>query len=59
MYQKLFEPMKINQCEIPNRLAVTAMVTNYCDESWQTEQQGCKWRGTGYVIFAYAVPCSA
>ncbi len=32
MFDKLFSPIKINQCEIPNRLAVTAMVANYCNE---------------------------
>ena len=33
MYQKLFEPKKINKCEIPNRLVVTAVVTDYCDDA--------------------------
>ncbi|MZK51439.1 FAD-dependent oxidoreductase [Clostridium beijerinckii] len=32
MFKKLFSPQKINNCEIPNRLAVTAMVANYCNE---------------------------
>lgn len=32
MFKKLFLPQKINNCEIPNRLAVTAMVANYCNE---------------------------
>lgn len=32
MFKKLFSPQKINGCEIPNRLAVTAMVANYCNE---------------------------
>lgn len=32
MYENLFSPMKIGNCEIPNRLVVTAMVTNYCTE---------------------------
>lgn len=32
MFNKLFSPQKINVCEIPNRLAVTAMVANYCNE---------------------------
>lgn len=27
----LFSPMKIGSCEIPNRLVVPAMVTNYCN----------------------------
>ncbi len=26
----VFSPMNIGQCEIPNRLVVPAMVTNYC-----------------------------
>ncbi|MCD7839121.1 MAG: FAD-dependent oxidoreductase [Erysipelotrichaceae bacterium] len=30
MYKKLFTPMKVGTCEIPNRLVVPAMVTNYC-----------------------------
>ncbi|NTW71689.1 MAG: FAD-dependent oxidoreductase [Eubacteriaceae bacterium] len=33
MFKKLFSPIKINNCEIPNRLAVTAMVANYCNEN--------------------------
>lgn len=33
MFTRLFEPITINGCEIPNRLAVTAMVSNYCDEN--------------------------
>ncbi|MBF7097888.1 oxidoreductase [Alkalibacter mobilis] len=32
MFTKLFSPIKINECEIPNRLAVTAMVANYCND---------------------------
>ncbi|MBF7097890.1 oxidoreductase [Alkalibacter mobilis] len=32
MYKNLFSPMRIGNCEIPNRLVVTAMVTNYCTE---------------------------
>lgn len=32
MLDHLFAPGKIGNCEIKNRLAVTAMVTNYCDE---------------------------
>ncbi|MFP1904303.1 FAD-dependent oxidoreductase [Lonsdalea quercina] len=30
MFKKLFQPEKINQCVIPNRLVVPAMVTNLC-----------------------------
>lgn len=32
MFKKLFSPFKINNCEIPNRLVVTAMVVNYCNK---------------------------
>ncbi len=32
MLNNLFSKGKIGNCEIKNRLAVTAMVTNYCDE---------------------------
>ena len=32
MYSRLFTPGKINNCEIPNRFYVSAMVTNYCDD---------------------------
>lgn len=32
MFAKLFSPMKIGSCTIPNRLAVPAMVTNFCTE---------------------------
>lgn len=32
MYDHVFSPVKIGNCIIPNRLAVTAMVTNYCTE---------------------------
>lgn len=31
MFKKLFKPLKINQCVIPNRLVVPAMVANYCN----------------------------
>lgn len=31
-YSKLFTPMKIGNVEIPNRLVVPAMVTNFCTE---------------------------
>lgn len=29
---KVFEPLKINQMELKNRMVVSAMVTNYCSE---------------------------
>jgi 2,4-dienoyl-CoA reductase-like NADH-dependent reductase (Old Yellow Enzyme family)/thioredoxin reductase len=32
MLKKLFTPLRINGCEIPNRLVVPAMVTNYNNE---------------------------
>ena len=32
MFAKLFSPMNIGSCTIPNRLAVPAMVTNFCTE---------------------------
>lgn len=32
MYSKLFTPYQVGACEVPNRLAVPAMVTNYCTE---------------------------
>lgn len=32
MYSKLFTPYKVGNCEVPNRLVVPAMVTNYCTE---------------------------
>lgn len=32
MITKLFTPMNVGNCTIPNRLVVPAMVTNYCDE---------------------------
>ena len=32
MITKLFTPMKVGNCTIPNKLVVPAMVTNYCDE---------------------------
>jgi 2,4-dienoyl-CoA reductase-like NADH-dependent reductase (Old Yellow Enzyme family)/thioredoxin reductase len=30
MFNNLFQPKKINECEIPNRLVVAPVVTNYC-----------------------------
>lgn len=39
MFDNVFQEGKIGNCTIPNRLAVTAMVTNYCDEKgFATEQ---------------------
>ena len=31
-YKKLFTPLKIRSLEIPNRMVVSAMVTNYANE---------------------------
>jgi 2,4-dienoyl-CoA reductase-like NADH-dependent reductase (Old Yellow Enzyme family)/thioredoxin reductase len=36
MFTNLFSEKKINQCVIPNRLAVTAMVTNLCNADGTT-----------------------
>lgn len=42
MLDHLFNAGKIGSCEIKNRLAVTAMVTNYCDEDGMaTERYIC------------------
>jgi 2,4-dienoyl-CoA reductase-like NADH-dependent reductase (Old Yellow Enzyme family) len=36
MFKHLFEPRKINRREIPNRLIVSSMATNYCTgETWR------------------------
>jgi 2,4-dienoyl-CoA reductase-like NADH-dependent reductase (Old Yellow Enzyme family) len=35
-FKHIFSPFKIGKCEISNRLAVPAMVTNYCDEDGNT-----------------------
>lgn len=38
-YKKLFEPIEINGCTIPNRLAVPAMVVSLCtEEGYATER---------------------
>ena len=54
-YKKLFEPLEINGCVIPNRLAVPAMVVSLCtEEGYATERyikyheekaKGEKYRG--------------
>lgn len=37
--EKMFTPIKIGNCEIPNRFAVTAMVSNMCtEEGYATER---------------------
>lgn len=56
MSKKLFTPMKINNCEIPNRLVVTAMVTNYCNEDGTATERYIKYHeekakgGWGLII---------
>ena len=56
MYQKLFTPKKINQCEIPNRLVVTAMVTNFCDDEGKATERWIRYHeekakgGWGLII---------
>ena len=32
MFKKLFSPMKIGKVEIPNRLVVSPMITDYCNQ---------------------------
>lgn len=39
MFEKLFSPLKINECEVPNRLAVTAMVANFCSEDGKATEK--------------------
>ena len=39
MLDYLFSKGKIGNCELQNRLAVTAMVTNYCDENGMATEQ--------------------
>jgi len=39
MIKKLFTPHKINNCIIPNRLVVTAMVANYCNQDGTATDQ--------------------
>lgn len=55
-YTKLFSAKKINQCEISNRLVVTAMVTNYCDENGNATERYIRYHeekakgGFGLII---------
>lgn len=39
MFEKVFSPITIKNCEIKNRLAVTAMVTNYCNDDGTTTEK--------------------
>lgn len=41
--EKMFTPFKIGNVEIPNRFAVTAMVTNMCDEEGYATDQYIKY----------------
>lgn len=46
MSKKLFSPFKIGNCEIPNRLVVPAMVTNYCNEDGTATEQFISYHET-------------
>lgn len=43
MITELFTPKKIGKCEIPNRLVVPAMVTNYCTEDGKITDRYIKY----------------
>lgn len=55
-YEKLYTPLKIGTCTIPNRYAVTAMVTNMCTEDGYATEQYIKYHeakakgGFGLII---------
>lgn len=55
-YKKLFEPLEINGCTIPNRLAVTAMVVSLCTEEGYATDRYVKYHeekakgGFGLII---------
>ncbi len=64
--EKMFTPFKIGNVEIPNRFAVTAMVTNMCDEQGYATDQYLKYHeekakgGYGLIITEdYAVNAHA
>lgn len=64
--KKMLEPFKIGSCMIPNRFAVTAMVTNMCDENGYATDQYIKYHeakaagGYGLIITEdYAVNAHA
>jgi 2,4-dienoyl-CoA reductase-like NADH-dependent reductase (Old Yellow Enzyme family) len=66
MYEKLFTPMKIGNCEIKNRLVVTAMVTNYCDNKGKATERYIRYHeekakgGWGLIITEdYAIDAHA
>ena len=52
---KVFEPFKINQMELKNRMVVSAMVTNYCSEDGMATEKfmpimNIKQKGGGGLI---------
>lgn len=64
--KKMLEPFKIGTCEIPNRFAVTAMVTNMCNQDGYATEQYIKYHeakaagGYGLIITEdYAVNAHA
>ena len=64
--EKMLEPFNIGTCTIPNRFAVTAMVTNMCDEEGYATQQYIRYHeakakgGYGLIITEdYAVSAHA
>ena len=56
MLKKLFTPYKIGTVTIPNRLVVTAMVTNYCEEDGMANERFIRYHeekakgGWGLII---------
>ena len=42
-YEHLFTPVKIGNCEIPNRIAVTAMVCSMCTEEGDATERYLKY----------------
>ena len=64
--KKMLEPFQIGTCTIPNRFAVTAMVTNMCDEEGYATEQYIRYHeakaagGYGLIITEdYAVNAHA
>jgi len=54
-YKKLFEPLTINGCVLPNRLAVTAMVVSLCTEEGYATERYVKYHEEKAKA---ALPCS-
>lgn len=56
MYEKVFSPIRIGNCEIPNRFAVTAMVCSMCTEDGYATERYIKYHeakargGYGLII---------